>query len=161
MGGRESTDTVKNVLCGSQDLPNSLSQQMRRPGHRTPFNHSHPTWRQFPLQNICFRPDSFLFERHLFGRLQIKSLQETCPGNHCAVATDSNQPRRCSGVPHHVTSGASQRLFVPRVTWYPTGSNKTQAKPLAICRILQPLVAYYNWRIAWGGYLAISHGCSI
>ena len=41
----ENTDTVKNVLCGSQDLDQTPSlKQMRQTGHRTLPGHSHPTW---------------------------------------------------------------------------------------------------------------------
>jgi len=59
------------------------------------------------------------------------SLQTIRPGNHRAVATDSVQPKRSSGVPHHVTTSASQPPSGLRVIRYPTGSNKTQAKLMA------------------------------
>ena len=44
MEGGESTDTARNVLSRSQDLVQTLSQQMRQAGLQTPFSHSHPTW---------------------------------------------------------------------------------------------------------------------
>ena len=113
MGGGEDTDTVKNVLCGSQDLSNSLSQQMRQPGHRTPFSHSHPTWRPISLSPKHLPPSSLLpLESGPIRLFTKKITARNLPSKSRPVATDRNQPRHCSGVPPHVTSGASQPLFV-------------------------------------------------
>ena len=40
----EHGQSEERVVRKSRLGPNSLSQQMRLAGHRTPLSHSHPTW---------------------------------------------------------------------------------------------------------------------
>ena len=70
MEGGESTDTARNVLSRSQDLVQTLSQQMRQAGLRTPFSHSHPTWHLTSLpQNPRPETNFFPLEKHVFDHL--------------------------------------------------------------------------------------------
>jgi len=61
----EHGQSEERVVRKSRLGPNSLSQQMRLAGHRTPLSHSHPTWPQFSLA-LSRKFVSFSLHKNLF-----------------------------------------------------------------------------------------------
>ena len=122
----------ERVVRKSRLVPTPSLNKCARQDTGHPLATATPRGEQFlSTQNICLRLDSFLLKGTYPTVLQRISLQGICPGNRYAVATDSGQRKRSSGVPHHVTTSDSQPPSGQRVTRYPTGSNKTQVKMMA------------------------------
>ena len=125
----EHGQSEERVVRKSRLGPNSLSQQMRQTGHRTLLSHSHPTWPQIslpPSKTHAPAQISFLSTRahsttYKEGIVAGNLTEEPLRRRH-----RTRQAKAVPGVPHHVITTASQRLFVPRVAWYLTGQIKRE-----------------------------------